>query len=274
MVEIIEECPDVITLTFNAKDVDSINYTVPKPGQFIMVWVPGVDEVPMSISGVDKNGNWSITVKKVGECTKAIYELRVGDYIGIRGPLGNWFILPENSLTKCFLVGGSIGMAPLKFLALQLLKKNQPISIIQGAKNKGELIFRSTFDKMNAKLTSSTYCTDDGSIGMAALAPELFKSLLLKENHANTENLLVYTCGPEKMIYQVFELCEKRKIALQASLERVMRCGCGLCGLCAIDPLGLLVCKDGPVFSSETLRQMEDFGKFKRDFTGKKIILD
>ncbi|MFX1525413.1 MAG: dihydroorotate dehydrogenase electron transfer subunit, partial [Promethearchaeota archaeon] len=69
------------------------------------------------------------------------------------------------------------------------------------------------------------------------------------------------------------EICEKWNIELQASLERIMRCGCGLCGLCAIDPLGLLVCKDGPIFKSELLKKMDDFGKFKRDFTGRKVDL-
>ena len=76
------------------------------------------------------------------------------------------------------------------------------------------------------------------------------------------------------MIFKIFKICEKYKIELQASLERIMRCGCGLCGLCAIDPLGLLVCKDGPIFNSESLSQMEDFGKYKRDFTGKKTLID
>ena len=75
-------------------------------------------------------------------------------------------------------------------------------------------------------------------------------------------------------MYEVFQICEKYNIELQASLERIMRCGCGLCGLCVLDPLGLLVCKDGPIFSSNDLRNMEDFGKNKRDFSGKKISLN
>ncbi|MFX1428249.1 MAG: dihydroorotate dehydrogenase electron transfer subunit, partial [Promethearchaeota archaeon] len=62
-------------------------------------------------------------------------------------------------------------------------------------------------------------------------------------------------------------------IKFYASLERIMRCGCGLCGLCALDPLGLLVCKDGPIFNSEQLEKIEDFGKYKRDFTGKRISI-
>ncbi|MHA1703365.1 MAG: iron-sulfur cluster-binding protein, partial [Promethearchaeota archaeon] len=64
---------------------------------------------------------------------------------------------------------------------------------------------------------------------------------------------------------------KKQGIELFASLERIMRCGCGLCGLCAIDPVGILVCKDGPIFSLSELNKMDDFGKYRRDFTGKKI---
>ena len=86
--------------------------------------------------------------------------------------------------------------------------------------------------------------------------------------------LIVYACGPEIMLYKLFQVCEKHQIEYYASLERIMRCGTGLCGLCALDPLGLLVCKDGPIFSSEILRELEDFGKFKRDFSGKKIPID
>ena len=78
----------------------------------------------------------------------------------------------------------------------------------------------------------------------------------------------------EKTRQILLRVCEKHNIEYYASLERIMRCGCGLCGLCAIDPLGLLVCKDGPVFSLEILRKIKDFGKHKRDFSGKKIPID
>ena len=73
------------------------------------------------------------------------------------------------------------------------------------------------------------------------------------------------------MKYKIFQICQEYDIEFYASLERIMRCGCGLCGLCALDPLGLLVCKDGPIFDKDSLKQIEDFGKYKRDFTGKKV---
>jgi len=112
---IIDECDGVKTFMFN-----NPNAKLPKPGQFIMLWVPGVDEIPMSISGCDKAGNWSITVKNVGECTNAIHNLEIGEFIGIRGPLGNHFKLPTDKSKEIILVGGGLGNAALKYLATQL----------------------------------------------------------------------------------------------------------------------------------------------------------
>jgi dihydroorotate dehydrogenase electron transfer subunit len=81
---------------------------------------------------------------------------------------------------------------------------------------------------------------------------------------------MIYTCGPEPMMHKMFLLAEQHKVPLQASLERIMRCSIGLCGSCQIGKLR--VCKDGPVLNSEQLRSIkEEFGKFRLDFTGKKI---
>jgi dihydroorotate dehydrogenase electron transfer subunit len=266
------ECEDVKTIIFNMKE-ENTNYTKPKPGQFVMIWVPGVDEIPMSISDCDTNGNWSITVKNIGECTNAIFNLKQGDFIGIRGPLGNWFEVPEEKSKNLVLIGGGIGMAPLRFLTQELNNGEISFILIQGAKIKSQLMFTTQLKMLDKNSTDLFYCTEDGSYGSKGIATESFERILETYSKKLSSNAIVYTCGPEKMIYSVYEICEQWNLKLQASLERIMRCGCGLCGLCAIDPLGLLVCKDGPVFNSESLRLMEDFGKFKRDFTGRKVNL-
>ncbi|UCD01340.1 MAG: dihydroorotate dehydrogenase electron transfer subunit [Promethearchaeota archaeon] len=270
--EAIMECEDVKTIKFNMKN-ENTNYIIPRPGQFVMLWVPGVDEVPMSVSGCDINGNWSITVKNIGECTDAIFNLKRGDFIGVRGPLGNWFEIPEQKSKNIFVIGGGIGMAPLRFLTEELSKHKIPFILIQGAKVKSELMFANQFQILDKKSVDIFYCTEDGSYGSKGIPTEAFETILETYSKRLFSNAIVYTCGPEKMIYSIYEICEKWDIELHASLERIMRCGCGLCGLCVIDPLGLLVCKDGPVFKTETLKNMEDFGKFKRDFTGRKVEL-
>jgi dihydroorotate dehydrogenase electron transfer subunit len=263
---IIEECSAVKTITFKLE-----NYPTPKPGQFVMIWVPGVDEIPMSISDHEKSGNWSITVKNVGECTNALQELKIGDYIGIRGPLGNHFKMPSKSSKHIFLIGGGTGMAPLKFLANRLKESGFKFKVIEGAKNKNELIFLDKSFDLKNKNNAFLYCTDDGSYGQKDFPTNVFEEIISKFNQDDLKNIIVYTCGPEIMMHKLFQICKMQGIELFASLERIMRCGCGLCGLCTIDPVGMLVCKDGPIFSLSQLSKMDDFGKFKRDFTGKKI---
>ncbi|MFX1313344.1 MAG: dihydroorotate dehydrogenase electron transfer subunit [Promethearchaeota archaeon] len=271
--KIVNECNDVKTLFFNMKEGNT-DYIPPKPGQFVMVWIPGVDEVPMSVSGYDENGNWTITVKDIGECTNSIHQLKIGDFIGIRGPLGNYFKIPNDKSKQIFLIGGGIGLAPLKCFAVKLIEKNFTFTIIAGAKTDRDLIFIDDFQSYKNYLSEIHFCTDDGSTGLKALASDIFEQIIKEFNEDEFKNIIVYSCGPEIMLYKLLQICDKHNIELYASLERIMRCGCGLCGLCALDPVGLLVCKDGPVFNSEVLIKIEDFGKYQRDFTGKKITLD
>ncbi|MFX1446303.1 MAG: dihydroorotate dehydrogenase electron transfer subunit [Promethearchaeota archaeon] len=269
--KIIDECKDIRTLYFNMKEDDNQNNIAPKPGQFVMIWIPGVDEIPMSISWCDDDDNWAVTVKNVGECTDALYNLKPGVYIGVRGPLGNYFKLPTNNSKHIFLIGGGIGMAPLKFLSTELKKKNIKYTVIEGVKVEDELIFKDIFNEL---ASDTFYCTDDGSFGIKGVSSDVFKEILKDYNKNDLSSIRVYSCGPEIMLYKLFKICEENDIEFYASLERIMRCGCGLCGLCALDPLGLLVCKDGPVFDLKTLKKIQDFGKFQRDFTGKKISLE
>jgi dihydroorotate dehydrogenase electron transfer subunit len=264
ILQINEECYDVKTFFFKFG-----NKLKPKPGQFVMVWVPGVDEIPMSISAFDENGLWAITVKKVGECTNALHNLKIGDYIGIRGPLGNHFKNPPKTSKNVYLIGGGFGIAPIKFFAAQLKDFGIKFKLIEGAKSKDELLF---FDELfNSEYYNALGCTDDGSYGQKGLTTEIFEEEIKSLNPDDLKDTIVYACGPEKMMFQLFKTCKKLGIEFFASLERIMRCGCGLCGLCAIDSVGVLVCRDGPVFSLAELDRMDDFGKFKRDFSGKKI---
>ncbi|MFW9900246.1 MAG: dihydroorotate dehydrogenase electron transfer subunit [Candidatus Thorarchaeota archaeon] len=285
--KIIDECDGIKTFFFNMKNNNPDCYIKPKPGQFVMVWVPGVDEIPMSLSGCNDKGDWSITVKEVGECTKAIHNLKIGDYIGIRGPLGNYFKIPEDLSKKIILVSGGIGTAPLKFLATHLNEMGISFDLIKGTKNNDEIIFASDFQQFNHDTSNIIYCTEfddhkfEDSTRVAfynskfeELAHTRFEALINEYFSKNISDFIVFTCGPEIMMYKVFQICQKYKIELYASLERIMRCGCGLCGLCALDPLGLLVCKDGPIFNLESLKKIQDFGKFQRDFTGKKINIE
>jgi dihydroorotate dehydrogenase electron transfer subunit len=271
IVKTINECDNVKTIVVNLKSKLGENYIIPRPGQFVMVWVPGVDEIPMSLSNCDNDGNWEITVKNIGECTHALFNLNAGDYIGIRGPLGNCFKIPMDNSKTIFLIGGGIGMAPLKFLSNELTKNKIKHNIIEGAKIDTDLMYINHFKISTKNYSKVYYCTDNGSYGIKGEACDVFKEMIEEIYENEHSNIEVYSCGPEIMLYKIFQICQEYKIKFYASLERIMRCGCGLCGLCALDPLGLLVCKDGPIFDIDTLMKIHDFGKFKRDFTGKKI---
>jgi dihydroorotate dehydrogenase electron transfer subunit len=262
---IIDECDGVKTFVFERNDT-----SVPKPGQFVMIWVPGVDEIPMSVSSYKENGEWAVTVKNIGECTNSIHELKIGDFIGVRGPLGNFFKIPQETNKIIFLIGGGIGMVPLRFLASELLKLGYKFKIIEGAKVEDEILFVNEFLEYHQEDLEFHFCTDDGSYGEKGVATELFEHIIENLNVEDVKNSVVFTCGPEIMMHKILQLCEEKKIEMYASLERIMRCGCGLCGLCVLDPIGLLVCNDGPIFSLKSLTEIKDFGNYERDFSGKK----
>jgi len=250
--EIVKETPNTQTYLFSGK----IDY---KPGQFIMLWLPNIGEKPFAISHL-KDNEFGITIECKGFFTKKICHIKEGTKAGIRGPYGNGFEIKNDSI----IVAGGLGMAP----ALPLIQKIKNSTIIQGAKSKDLLLYRENpeilklIEKNNNKII---YCTDDGSFGINGFTTNVLKETITQKTKA------VYTCGPEIMIKNVFDICEKNKVECQASLERYFRCGIGVCGACVCGDQ--LVCKDGPVFKSEQLRKMKDFGKYAKLKSGKKVTL-
>jgi len=164
------------------------------------------------------------------------------------------------------MVGGGTGTAPLLFLAKKSASKTKKRVFVIGAKTKEELLF---IDKLEEICTKDNLIatTEDGSYGIKCLATTPLESLLAKEKFD-----VIYTCGPEQMMRKVLDLAEKHGIALEASLERLMRCAIGLCGSCVVGKYR--VCRDGPVFTAQQLREVKDeFAISKRDFSGKRIPL-
>ncbi|MCD6513063.1 MAG: dihydroorotate dehydrogenase electron transfer subunit [Thermoplasmata archaeon] len=227
-------------------------YINAKPGQFIMIWLPGIDEIPMSLSHIGSNAG--ITVKIVGDATKALYDLNVGDKIGIRGPYGNGY---EIAGKKALFVSGGIGIASL--LPLIKMYKGEKKVILAG-RNEKMILFADEI----SKIAEVEIATDDGSIGFKGFATELMEKIVDEEKFD-----IVYTCGPEKMMRKVLDMCIKNRIKMQASLERYMKCGIGICGSCGIGKY--LVCRDGPVFNDLLLKEIPEFGAFTRLPSGRKI---
>lgn len=246
IIEVRRETPTVKTFRI----CDSLSAEA-DPGQFLMVWVPGSGEIPLAVSG-SFGAEFEMTVKRRGETTKILHQMETGDELGLRGPFGNGFTLTSKN---CLLVGGGYGIAPLRHLYRSLPNKSEA-SVVAGAATGEELLF---LDELNPNYVA----TDDGSRGRKGnvIAPMID---LLSEKEANK----IYATGPEKMILRVLQICQERGLDLEASLERVMKCGVGLCGSCLID--GFRVCQDGPVADLDKLSGLNEFGKWERTFSGEK----
>jgi len=243
--EIIRETPSITTIRTDI-ELDA------KPGQFIMVWVRGVDEIPMALSF--SNG---ITVQRVGDATRALSNMHVGDSIGIRGPFGKGFKITGN---RIMIIAGGVGGAPL----LPLAEQAQDIEVhtLIGAKTSHELLFEGRFSKYGVV----SVATDDGSKGYHGFLTGLMSKYELEVFDQ------FYVCGPELMMKGVLDILHGLEGRSQFSLHRYFKCGIGVCGACVIDPAGLRVCKDGPVFAGDVLIESE-LGKYHRDATGRKIKL-
>jgi len=254
--QIIRETPSIITLRTDI-ELDAA------PGQFVMVWVRGLDEIPMALSYPG-----SITVQRVGEATEALSRLDVGDSVGIRGPFGNGFEVKgegdgDGKGNKIMIIAGGVGGAPLLPLAQQARSSGLDVTTLIGARTADELLFEEHFSKCGAL----SIATDDGSKGHHGFITGAMDQF----NLAGFDQF--YICGPELMMKSVLDILQAAGLEAMAqlSLHRYFKCGIGVCGACTIDPSGLRVCRDGPVLSGDLLIKSE-LGKYHRDATGKKIM--
>jgi dihydroorotate dehydrogenase electron transfer subunit len=212
----------------------------------------------MSVSFIDKDIK-AITFRNIGEATSALFQLVQHEKIGIRGPYGNGFSLKGKEL---LFVGGGTGIAMLAPAIEQACMKNISPTAILGLKTKNEIFFEKRLRSTGANIL---FCTDDGSKGYKGFASDLARETLEQKTFDG-----VLTCGPEVMMKELFQSC--KHLPFQASLERYMKCAIGICGQCCVGN-GLRVCVDGPVFDGKTLKNIEDFGVFKRDSAGRKVKL-
>jgi dihydroorotate dehydrogenase electron transfer subunit len=251
--KVMDETPTVRTLIFTDDVMSSA-----LPGQFAMVWIPGLNELPMSIMISRESGKAAFTVRKHGNASTGLFNLKVGQQIGVRGPYGNSFDLKPG---KLLLVGGGTGLVPLMRL-LTYVKSDNDVTVLIGAKSKDEVFFD---DLINNLLKQNSHrliiTTDDGTMGQKGVVTDMVEKLF-NETHFDA----VYTCGPEIMMYKTVKLAHSKGMFVQASLERMMKCGVGICGSCCIGEF--LVCKDGTIFDGPTLLSNKEFGHSHRNKAG------
>ena len=175
-----------------------VNYA---PGQFLMIWLPGINEKPFSISGHSKNGTF-ITARRRGSFSSKLVDLKVGDRVGVRGPYGRPFELTE----KCCLVAGGIGLACLAPIA----ERYTDAPILYGETTAHSRIFQSRFP-------AALFYTDDGSGGNKGFPTDGLEEQIKRHNID-----MVYCCGPEPMLVKAIDICKSMGVGCQVSIERYM----------------------------------------------------
>ena len=251
--KVIDETPTVRTFVISDDMMSDV-----LPGQFAMLWIPGVNELPMSVMVMPEKGKAAFTVRKRGVSSTALYDLKVGDQIGVRGPYGNAFDIKDG---KIALVGGGTGLVPLLRLA-KYAKPTNDVTILMGSKSKDEVFFENTANQILQNNKHQVIaCTEDGSYGEKGFVTDVLDKLLQTAKFD-----AIYTCGPEIMMHKVVQMANTRGIFVQASLERMMKCGIGICGSCCMDEV--MVCHDGTVFDGKFLANSKEFGHTHRAKSG------
>lgn len=229
------------------------------PGQFNMLYVHGVGEVPISISGDPSRPDLLVhTIRAVGTVTRAMERLVRGDVLGVRGPYGSRWPLEEARGRDVLFVAGGLGLAPLRPAILQVLADRGAygrVTILYGARSPEELLFREELERWRGRFDCRLEAIVDragrGWHGPVGVVTRLLADVPVEPDDA------VFVCGPEIMMRFVVRELDKRGVPPEAvwlSMERSMKCGVGLCGHCQLG--GSFVCKDGPVYRYDRVARL------------------
>jgi dihydroorotate dehydrogenase electron transfer subunit len=220
------------------------------PGQFVEVRVDNSPNTflrrPISINFVDYELNelW-LLVQIVGDGTRKMCELGVGDNVNLLFPLGNSFSLPNSKTSKLLLVGGGVGIAPLLFMGSYLKERGYTCDFLLGGRSSENLLQLSDFGRYGNVYTT----TEDGTHGERGFVTQ---HSVLKSSKYD----LIYTCGPTPMMKAVASYAQNNNIKCEVSLENTMACGIGSCLCCVTDSVDghVCVCTEGPVFNIKKLK--------------------
>lgn len=255
-----ELTPDVKLLRLVLDEAEGRSGFQYRPGQFAFLSAFGVGEAPFGLTSVwPGNEGLEFAVRRVGTVTRALHELEPGAKVGVRGPFGNCFPLEDYKGKRIIVIGGGIGMAPLRPVINTLLQHRHDygeLLIINGARSPRDLVFAPEFDTWASSPRTLLELTvdrgDDGWKGRVALVPSVVNELA-----PSPENAIALICGPPIMIRFVLE--ELRKLGFAAdqivtTLEAKMKCGLGKCARCNVGDK--YICRDGPVF---TMKEISGF---------------
>jgi NAD(P)H-flavin reductase len=259
------ETPGVATYALDFADpgiADTYHFL---PGQFNMLYLPGIGESAISISSdAEVKGSLLHTVRAAGNVTQALARKRPGDAIALRGPFGSCWPMDEARGQDVVIACGGIGLAPLRPAIYHIVRHRADygrVILLYGARTPGDLLYSDEYNAWRDAGIEVEVTVDIGADdwrGNIGVVPVLFYRLRLKPQQTR-----VLTCGPEVMIHFVIFEALARRVSpkhIHLSMERNMNCAVGLCGHCQLGPV--FVCKDGPIFTYEQLQpylHVEDF---------------
>ncbi len=222
------------------------------PGQFVNIRVR--DSIspllrrPISIHQVNsKEKTFKLLYEVIGSGTETLSKHKPGDEVDVLGPLGKGFSFEGDN---AILVAGGMGIAPLAFLAWELLNNNKKVSIFIGTKTKNFTICEGALKNAGAEVH---FATEDGSYGNKGLVTDILSSRI---THYSLLVTHIYSCGPKVMLKEVAKIAKKNNLPCQVSMEAYMACGIGACYGCALESRSgyKMCCKDGPVFNAEEIK--------------------
>jgi len=240
------------TFTLDLVPVNDDNRFHFKAGQFNMLYMYGIGEVPISISGDPFDDSRIIqTIRAYGAVTSRMRMLKKGDILGVRGPFGNPWPIEDLQGRDILLVAGGIGIAPLRPVLFHILanrEKYGKIMLMYGERTPGDLLYRTQIEQWRGRFDLEIGVTVDsareGWRGNVGVVP-----LLIPGVQMDTRNTFVMICGPEIMMHYTIQALEQKGLEnsrIYVSMERNMKCGIGFCGHCQVGTT--FVCKNGPVY--------------------------
>ncbi|MGA2622898.1 MAG: FAD/NAD(P)-binding protein [Bacteroidota bacterium] len=230
------------------------------PGQFNMLYVLGVGEAPISISGDPADSHVLVhTTRAVGTVTKAMRTLKRGDVLGVRGPFGSTWPVAEAAGNDVIIVAGGIGLAPLRPVIYRILAERErygKVIFLYGTRTPADILYRRELEQWRSRFDLDVQITvDRAQAGWRANVGVV--TTLIPKVAFDPANTIAMVCGPEVMMRFTIQALQKRGLGLKdiyVSMERNMKCGIGICGHCQYGPM--FICKDGPVFSYDRIKDL------------------
>lgn len=240
-----------------------------EPGRFVQVWVPGVGECPISLCSDRNDDVLELCIRRVGRVTDAIFKLKEGDWVGVRGPFGHGFPVDQLKGRDLVLVAGGLGIAPIRSLLEYVLRRREhfgKVILIYGMRHSIDLLFRHEMKVLLLRSDIDVFVGAEEIVGpeLPDIKSQLGRVTDMLRLADISESFEAAVCGPPVMYPAVIRELKAKGIAessIWLSLERHMKCGIGKCGHCFIS--GQFACKQGPVFNLSELRFLPEAAECK-----------